>query len=130
MLKALRPRVKKLTFACWWRRPRRDGDRLSRARPETRSTRGAQVLRPDLTVEIGIERFEREIKLVANLTHPHILPLFDSGEAGGCLYYVMPAMEGVSEAEAPARRYATRPEGRTSGVFPDASARSAAEPRV
>ena len=55
-----------------------------------------KVLRPELTSELGSERFLREIKLAAGLTHPHILPLFDSGEAGGFLYYVMPVVEGDS----------------------------------
>ena len=43
---------------------------------------------------IGAERFLQEIKVTANLRHPHILPLFDSGEADGFLYYVMPYVEG------------------------------------
>jgi serine/threonine-protein kinase len=45
---------------------------------------------------IGPERFVREIEIEARLTHPHILPLYDSGEAGGFLYYVMPYIEGES----------------------------------
>ena len=45
---------------------------------------------------LGAERFLSEIKLTANLQHPHILPLHDSGEAGGFLYYVMPFVEGES----------------------------------
>ncbi len=53
-----------------------------------------KVLRPDLAAALGTERFLREIKIVANLTHPHILPLYDSGEAEGFLYYVMPYIEG------------------------------------
>jgi serine/threonine-protein kinase len=53
-----------------------------------------KVLRPDLASVIGPERFLREIQIAANLTHPHILPLHDSGEAGGFLYYVMPYLEG------------------------------------
>ena len=55
-----------------------------------------KVLRPDLAKALGAERFVREIKLAARLTHPHILPVFDSGEAGGFLYYVMPLVEGES----------------------------------
>ena len=43
---------------------------------------------------IGAERFLAEIKTTANLQHPHILPLFDSGEADGFLFYVMPFIEG------------------------------------
>jgi serine/threonine protein kinase len=53
-----------------------------------------KVLRPDLAAALGPERFLREIKIAANLTHPHILPLYDSGEADGFLYYVMPYIEG------------------------------------
>ena len=53
-----------------------------------------KVLRPDLAAALGAERFLREIKIAANLTHPHILPLHDSGEAEGFLYYVMPYIKG------------------------------------
>ncbi len=53
-----------------------------------------KVLRPELAAVIGAERFLSEIKTTANLQHPHILPLFDSGEAGGLLFYVMPYVEG------------------------------------
>ena len=49
-----------------------------------------KVIHPELTATLGPERFLREIKLTANLRHPHILPLFDSGEAGGQLWYTMP----------------------------------------
>ncbi len=49
-----------------------------------------KVLRPELAAVLGAERFLQEIKTTANLQHPHILPLFDSGEADGFLYYVMP----------------------------------------
>jgi serine/threonine-protein kinase len=55
-----------------------------------------KVLRPELSSEIGPDRFLREIKLAARLTHPHILPVFDSGESEGLLFYVMPNMEGKS----------------------------------
>ncbi len=55
-----------------------------------------KVLRPELAASLGAERFVREIEIAANLTHPHILSLFDSGEAGGFLYYVMPFVEGES----------------------------------
>ncbi len=55
-----------------------------------------KVLRQDLSNELSADRFGREIKLAARLTHPHIMPLFDSGEADGFLYYVMPVMEGES----------------------------------
>jgi Tol biopolymer transport system component/tRNA A-37 threonylcarbamoyl transferase component Bud32 len=53
-----------------------------------------KVLRPDLAAALGHERFLREIEIAANLTHPHILPLYDSGEAEGFLYYVMPYIKG------------------------------------
>jgi tRNA A-37 threonylcarbamoyl transferase component Bud32 len=53
-----------------------------------------KVLRPELAAVIGAERFLNEIKVTANLQHPHILPLHDSGEAGTFLYYVMPYVEG------------------------------------
>jgi serine/threonine-protein kinase len=55
-----------------------------------------KVLRPELGAVLGAERFLREIQLTARLQHPHILPLLDSGEAGGLLYYVMPYVEGES----------------------------------
>src|SRR3989454_679657 len=55
-----------------------------------------KVLRPELAAALGPERFVREIEIAAGLTHPHILPLHDSGEADGFLYYVMPYVEGVS----------------------------------
>ena len=55
-----------------------------------------KVLRPELAAVLGPERFVREIEIAAGLTHPHILPLHDSGEADGFLYYVMPYVEGES----------------------------------
>ncbi|HTS90127.1 MAG TPA: protein kinase [Gemmatimonadales bacterium] len=55
-----------------------------------------KVLRPELAAALGPERFLREIATTANLRHPHILPLYDSGEAAGFLYYVMPLVEGES----------------------------------
>jgi len=55
-----------------------------------------KVLRPELAAALGAERFLREIEIAARLTHPHILPLHDSGEAAGFLYYVMPFVEGES----------------------------------
>jgi len=58
-----------------------------------------KVLRPEISVEIGADRFLREIKMAAGLTHPHILPVYDSGQAEGLLYYVMPNMEGRSLRE-------------------------------
>jgi len=53
-----------------------------------------KVLRPELAAVIGADRFLSEIKTTANLQHPHILPLFDSGETDGFLFYVMPFVEG------------------------------------
>ena len=53
-----------------------------------------KVFRPELATLIGRERFLREIEIAARLIHPHILPLYDSGEAGDLLYYVMPYVEG------------------------------------
>jgi len=58
-----------------------------------------KVLRPEIAAEVGAERFLREIKLAAGLTHPHILPVYDSGAAEGLLFYVMPNMEGRSLRE-------------------------------
>jgi serine/threonine protein kinase len=55
-----------------------------------------KVLLPSLAAFLGVERFLKEIEIVARLTHPHILPLHDSGEAGGFLYYVMPYVQGGS----------------------------------
>ena len=53
-----------------------------------------KVLHPDLGVTLGPERFQREIRLAARLTHPHILPVLDSGEAAGRLWYAMPYVDG------------------------------------
>lgn len=58
-----------------------------------------KVLHPELAASLGTERFLREIKLVARLNHPHILPLFDSDAADSFLYYVMPYVEGESLRE-------------------------------
>src|SRR5512143_2764022 len=55
-----------------------------------------KVLRPELSAILGAERFLAEIKTTANLQHPHILSLFDSGEADGLVWYVMPYVEGES----------------------------------
>src|SRR6266702_1501408 len=55
-----------------------------------------KVLRADVAAAIGAERFLREIAIAARLTHPHILPLIDSGEAAVSLYYVMPYVPGAS----------------------------------
>jgi len=55
-----------------------------------------KVLRPEITAALGTERFLREIGIAARLAHPHIVPLIDSGEAGGLLYYVQPHVPGGS----------------------------------
>jgi serine/threonine-protein kinase len=55
-----------------------------------------KVLRPELSAILGASRFLQEIKTTANLQHPHILSLFDSGEADGLVFYVMPYVEGES----------------------------------
>jgi len=55
-----------------------------------------KVLREDLAASLGAERFHREIRIAAALQHPHILPLYDSGDADGLLYYVMPFVDGVT----------------------------------
>jgi len=67
-----------------------------------------KVLRPEIAAALGRERFLREIRIAAKLNHPHILPLYDSGEADGFLFYVMPFEEGqslrqtlISEGELP-----------------------------
>ncbi|HQR17771.1 MAG TPA: protein kinase [Gemmatimonadales bacterium] len=58
-----------------------------------------KVLKPDLAATLGAERFVREVEVAARLHHPHILPLYDSGEADGFLFYVMPYEEGQSLRE-------------------------------
>jgi serine/threonine-protein kinase len=58
-----------------------------------------KVLRPELAAVIGAQRFLKEIEVTANLQHPHILPLHDSGEADSFLYYVMPYVEGETLRE-------------------------------
>src|SRR5499427_8697658 len=55
-----------------------------------------KVLRPELGAVLGVERFLSEIRVTANLQHSNLLPLFDSGEADGLLFYVMPYVDGES----------------------------------
>src|SRR3954465_11865533 len=55
-----------------------------------------KVVHPELAAVLGAERFLSEIHVTAGLQHPHILPLFDSGQAAGQLYYVMPFVDGES----------------------------------
>lgn len=68
---------------------------LARDRKHQREV-AVKVLKPDLAASLGVERFLKEIDIAARLTHPHILALHDSGEAGGFLYYVMPYITGGS----------------------------------
>src|SRR6476661_9152019 len=63
-----------------------------------------KVLHPELAASLGPDRFLREIKTAARLNHPNILPLHDSGEAEGFLYYVMPFIPGESLRERLAKR--------------------------
>ena len=58
-----------------------------------------KVIRPELSASLGSDRFLREIKIAAKLQHPHIVPLYDSGQADGLLYYVMPYVEGEALRE-------------------------------
>jgi eukaryotic-like serine/threonine-protein kinase len=58
-----------------------------------------KVLHPDLAGSVGVDRFLREIRLLARLQHPHILPLFDSGSAPGVLFYIMPFVDGETLRE-------------------------------
>jgi len=55
-----------------------------------------KILKPEISAALGPDRFLNEIRLTANLQHPHILPLFDSGEVGGLLFYAMPLVTGKS----------------------------------
>jgi len=64
--------------------------------PRHRRRVAVKVMRPELAETLGTERFLREVEIAARLSHPHILPVFDSGNAGGFLYYVMPFIEGES----------------------------------
>ncbi len=60
-----------------------------------------KVLHPDLGAALGAERFLSEIRTTARLQHPHILPLLDSGDADGLLYYVMPVVTGENQQRLP-----------------------------
>ena len=62
-----------------------------------------KVLLPDIAATLGADRFLREVRIAAGLTHPHILGVHDSGEAGGLLYYVMPYIKGESLGDRIAR---------------------------
>jgi serine/threonine protein kinase len=69
-----------------------------------------KVLLPDLVAFLGVERFLKEIDIAAHLTHPHILALYDSGEANGQLYYVMPYVDGGSLRQTLQREQRLTPE--------------------
>jgi TolB-like protein/tRNA A-37 threonylcarbamoyl transferase component Bud32 len=64
-----------------------------------------KVLDPEVAAALGAERFHREIQIATHLTHPNILPIYDSGEVGGALYYVMPFVEGESLQQRIAREH-------------------------
>ncbi len=67
---------------------------LARDRKHAQRPVALKVLRPDVAAVVGAERFVGEIRIAALLNHPHIVPVFDSGEADGLLYYVMPVVDG------------------------------------
>ena len=71
-----------------------------------------KVLSSELAAVVGRERFHSEIEVTANLHHPHLLPLFDSGDAGGLLFYVMPYVEGESLRKRLERERQLTPRGR------------------
>ncbi|HEU4699460.1 MAG TPA: serine/threonine-protein kinase [Gemmatimonadales bacterium] len=75
---------------------------LARDRKHRRAV-AIKVLRPDVADAIGHERFLQEIETAAGLAHPHIVPVYDSGDAGGFLYYVMPYLAGETLGERLAR---------------------------
>ena len=77
-------------------RTRRDGAGTPGTRPEVRKAVAIKILDPDIATAVGAERFLREIRITAQLQHPNIVPLLDSGEAVGLLYSVMPYIEGES----------------------------------
>ena len=82
-------------YAVEWEVGRGGMSRVYAARDLRHGRRVAiKVLRPDLATIVGAERFLQEIEIAARLQHPHILPLFDSGEAAGLLFYVMPFVTG------------------------------------
>jgi TolB-like protein/Flp pilus assembly protein TadD len=79
---------------------------LARDRKHADRRVALKVLRPEVASALGPERFLSEIRIAAVLSHPHIVPMFDSGEQDGLLYYVMPFVEGVTLRE---RLRATNP---------------------
>jgi len=82
-----------------------------------------KVLRPELATAIGSERFLREIRTTAQLTHPHILAMHDSGDAAGLLYYIMPYIEGESLRERLRRDRQLSVEAATRAIWHDAGIR-------
>jgi serine/threonine protein kinase/Tfp pilus assembly protein PilF len=72
---------------------------LARDRKHAQRAVALKVLRPEVAAVLGAERFVSEIRIVALLNHPHIVPMFDSGEVDGLLYYVMPVVEGETLRE-------------------------------
>jgi serine/threonine-protein kinase len=70
--------------------------RVSRSRRGRSDARGRRGAPAELSGEVSAERFRREVRLVARLQHPHVVPLLAAGEAGGLLYYTMPLVEGES----------------------------------
>jgi serine/threonine-protein kinase len=67
-----------------------------------------KVMRPELAATLGADRFLREVEIAGRLSHPHILPMHDSGEAQGILYYVMPYIDGESLRDRIRRRASSR----------------------
>jgi eukaryotic-like serine/threonine-protein kinase len=78
--------------------------------PKHRRKVAVKVMRPELAATLGADRFLREIEIAAQLSHPHILPVHDSGSADGILYYVMPYVEGESLRERVHREGALPPD--------------------
>ena len=76
-----------------------------------------KVLHPELGVGLGPERFRREIETAARLEHLHILPVFDSGEAAGQLWYTMPYVEGEPSEPAGAHRPTAGRRGAATGAW-------------
>src|SRR5207245_5833000 len=91
-----------------------------------------KVMHPELALRIGAQRFLKEIETTANLQHPNILPLFDSGQVGGTVFYVMPYVQGESlrhrlnrETQLPVERRSGSPaKSRRGSTTPTATAPS------
>jgi len=91
-----------------------------------------KVMHPELALRIGAQRFLKEIETTANLQHPNILPLFDSGQVGGTVFYVMPYVQGESlrhrlnrETQLPVERRSGSPaKSRRGSTTPTATASS------